>query len=239
MPTSDYGFTFNGHHSSEFGIKVLNTKSMTLPAKTKVTVQVPYANGLLDLSGAYGNNSFGERTLVFPCEIKVGYNNMNMLYAKIEKIINWLTSPAGKSKLVDDALPGFYYMAEVQNAPTIQEKSVYSTISVEFTCYPYRFHEVLGSDEWDPFDFETDVAQNTVFSIDGVRNVPLINNGSSDIDLNVIADANLSVSLNGNEFESISAGESHVFEPKLQCGINIVKIKGNGEISFSWVEEAI
>ncbi|MCP9357369.1 phage tail family protein [Liquorilactobacillus satsumensis] len=239
MPTSDYGFTFNGHHSSEFGIKVLNTKSMTLPAKTKVTVQVPYASGLLDLSGAYGNNAFGERSIVFPCEIKVGYNNMNMLYAKIEQIVNWLTSPTGKTKLVDDALPGFYYMAEVQNAPTIQEKSVYSTISVEFTCYPYRFHEVSGNDIWDLFDFETDLAQELSYAVSGVKNLPLINSGTTNVSLTVTCDSKLSVKIGNNDPTTFSPEDSEQDEVELQPGINIIRVVGNGNIAFSWVEEAI
>ena len=89
MSTSDYGFEFNGHHSSEFDMRVLNSKAVTFPVKNKTTVTVPYRNGVIDLSNVYGDSTFGERTVTFPCTIPYGYLNREELYTRWTQIVNW------------------------------------------------------------------------------------------------------------------------------------------------------
>ena len=239
MQTSTkYGFTFNGHHTSDFGLRVLSSKSMTLPAKNKVTVQLPYADGLLDLSDVYGTNNFGERTITFPCKIPVGYNDRDELYLAWTKIVNWLMSPAGKIKLEDDVMPDFYYLGEVQQAPQIQEFSVYSYITIVFQCYPYRFHHANTTDEWDPFRFDLDVAQYTKFDVKRSDDVLLINNGNVAVPLTLETNAPFKVAIGGEVF-SVAKGITNSDEILIQPGENNITLIGTGHVSFDWYEEVI
>ena len=238
MSTSkNYGFTFNGHHSSEFGLKVLNTKSMVLPAKTKTTVQVPYQNGLLDLSDLYGSNTFGERTITFPCRLDIGYNDWDRLYNTWTRIVNWLMSPTGKRELDDDVQSDFLYKAEVQTAPTISEISSFCYLTIEFQAYPYRFHE-RADDLWDPFNFDWDVAQRTTIDVNGVSYLNLINNGETAVTLMIETDGELTLTLNGDTF-SVAQGSTNNDEIMLNPGENSLMITGNARVTFDWFEEVI
>ena len=238
MSTSkEYGFTFNGHHSSEFGLKVLNTKSMVLPAKTKTTVQVPYQNGLLDLSDLYGSNTFGERTITFPCRLDIGYNDRDRLYNTWTRIVNWLMSPTGKRELDDDVQSDFFYKAEVQTAPTISEMSSFCYLTIEFQAYPYRFRE-RADDLWDPFNFDWDVAQRTTIDVNGVSYLNLINNGETAVTLMIDADSDVALNLNGEAY-SVAKGSTNNDEIMLNPGENSLMITGNAHVTFDWFEEVI
>lgn len=72
ISSKTYGFTFNGRHSSEFDMRVLDTKQITLPQKRKSLIQLPYSSKQVDLSNVYGENVYDERTITFPCKIPLG-----------------------------------------------------------------------------------------------------------------------------------------------------------------------
>ncbi|MFS1134951.1 hypothetical protein [Enterococcus hirae] len=50
-----------------------------------------------------------------------------------------------KTKLIDDVMPDYYYLAEVQEAPTFEEAVRFGTLTVKFQCYPFRISESLES----------------------------------------------------------------------------------------------
>lgn len=237
MSTSDYGFTYNGHHSSEFGLKVLSSKAMSLPTKNKVTVTVPYAQGVIDLSNVYGNNTFGERTITFPCTIPYGFIDREDLYVCWTSIVNWLMSPPTKSKLEDDAMQPYYYLGEVQTAPTLAESSTYSTFTIVFQCDPLRYHPFLG-DLWDPFNFEMDYAQESGFEVSGSKKITLYNIGAANINLVVTTTSDIVLLVNGERF-SIPAGTTDNADLQLEPGANSIQIQGSSDVSFSWVDEVI
>lgn len=238
MQTSNYGFTFNGHHSSEFGLKIMDSKQVGFPSKNKVTVQVPYASGLLDLSNVYDNVSYSERTVTFPCRLGIGTNQAGRMYAAISRIVNWLTNTAGKVKLTDDAMGRYYYMAEVQEAPVLTESSVFCTLNIVFTCYPYRFRDINHDDLWDPFDFENDIAQICHFDIENNLTVGLFNQSTAPVKLLIKCDSDFKIKLNGQGF-NIKSGSTDDDSIVLNTGLNQIICIGTGHIEFNWTEEMI
>lgn len=240
MPTSneDYGFTFNGHHSSDFGLKVMSDKTVTLPAKNKVTVQLPYANGLIDLSDIYGNNSYGERTMTVSCRLYTGRLDYMATQNMYHVIADWLMGTKGKTKLIDDADPYRFYLAEVEAAPTITEGSVYSTIAVVFQCYPFLFHPNEYNELWDTFDLINGVMQPTEYDISGSESIVLVNTGEAPINLICDAISDFRLNIDG-VICPISAGMTDNMDVQLQPGENHIKITGNGTLKFDWTEEVI
>ncbi|WP_258080066.1 hypothetical protein [Enterococcus mundtii] len=61
-----YGITFNGKHSTDFGLDVLDEKEFELPEKEKILVDLPHSNLVYDFSEVYGDQNYLERTITFP-----------------------------------------------------------------------------------------------------------------------------------------------------------------------------
>ena len=239
MSNSDYGFTFNGHHSSEFGLKVLSAKQVTLPAKRKTLVQLPYSSKQVDLSAVYGDNIYDERTVTFPCRLPYGRRDPTVMYAKIEEVTRWLYEPLTKSLLQDDAVPNYAFLGEVQAPPTVEESLDFCKITIVFQCYPYRLKKRFD-DIWDTFNFETDVAQMIHVDVKGMDNFVLYNTGDIAVSLKVTTDSdNMLIALNSYNAIPLKRGDNESHELVLLKGRNTVTLVGTGHVDFDWSEEVI
>lgn len=236
--SDSYGFTFNEHHSSEYGLKILSTKTLTFPAKNKVTVQVPYSSGLLDLSSIYGGATYGERTVTFVCRLPIGDVQYVDADAQVTAIMRWLMGTSGKSKLIDDVEPDCYYMGEVQEAPTVTDGSIFTDISVTFTCYPYRFHVLNRNDLWDWANWELDVEQDLDFEVTGEAQTVLVNIGINQVTLKIVSDSAFILLINDEQYQ-INAGTTDEDELQLPVGENMIYMYGKGRIAFYWEDEVI
>ena len=230
-----YGFEFNGRHSSEFELRVLDTKSVTLPAKRKSQLQLPYRTGYIDLSNLYGLNTYDERTVTFPCKLPYGRSDLSTLNLKLTELMNWLMKPTGKILLKDDAMPGYAFMAEVQTAPTIEEGWNFCKVTVVFQCYAYRLKRCYD-DVWDTFYFNLDAASNIEVDVKGHESVLLINTGHNRVRLTVTCSTAMSASVNDHVF-ALKAGDNVNPYLELMPGENTVNLEGTGHVKFNWTEE--
>lgn len=161
---ADYGIRFNGHHSSEFGLRILQGKQIGFPTKIKSLVTIPHSSNEYDFSSVVGVQAYSDRTVSIPFHI----NKMDKesLYNEWTKIVNWLMGTDSKTPLYDDLMDEYYYMAEVRESPEFNELLTRGTLTVNFTCYPFRISKLReGNDIWDTFNFELDVAQQTSFLV--------------------------------------------------------------------------
>lgn len=232
-----YGFTFNGHHSSDFDLRVLDTKQITLPAKRKSLVTLPYSSKIVDLSNVYGQNIYDERTITFPCKLPYGREDPYELYSKVTQITNWLYQPIGKVILRDDAMPNYAFVGEVQTAPTLEENYNFSKLTIVFQCEAYRLKKRFD-DVWDPFAFDLDAAQETEFDVHGHENILLINTGDIETTLEVTCENSVDMLLGGKTYH-LQAGINSSEDMILNKGENIITIVGSGKVSFDWTEEVI
>lgn len=162
----DYGVWFNGHHSTEFHLDVLE-KEIGMPDKDKNTVPIPFTNLEYDYSEFYGSQNFKQR------EIKVVFKIQNWdseskdgLYQKWTVAVNWLMKPNGLTPLIDDIMPQYQYRAEVQKAPDFNEARTKGTITVKFTAYPFRIDIMPeGHDLVTFINVDLDVRQYTTFEV--------------------------------------------------------------------------
>lgn len=161
---ADYGIRFNGHHSSEFGLRILQGKQIGFPTKIKSLVSIPHSSNEYDFSSVVGVQAYSDRTVSIPFHIKK--MDKESLYNEWTKIVNWLMEPITKIPLYDDLMDEYYYMAEVREAPDLDELINRGTLTIQFTCYPFRISKLReGNDKWDEFNFELDVAQSTTFKV--------------------------------------------------------------------------
>ena len=128
------GITFNNIHSIKTFDLYVNKLDISPPSKIKVYESVPFMNGSYDFSYIYGDNSFGDRTLKYSFEL-IEDSKINLNIAKI-KVENWLLA-CGQCKLFDDAIPGYYFLAECTDISE-SDDGEYSIIEVNFTAYPFK-----------------------------------------------------------------------------------------------------
>ena len=161
----DYGVWFNGHHSTEFYLDVIE-KEISFPEKEKNVIRIPMTNEVYDFSTFYGTQPYTQREIKLVFIIQNWKNaSKNELYQKWTVAVNWLMQPNGLTPLIDDIMPQYQYRAEVQKAPDFNEARTKGTITVIFTAYPFRIDIMPeGHDIWDLFNFDLDVSQPTKFT---------------------------------------------------------------------------
>ncbi|WP_127849486.1 phage tail domain-containing protein [Lacticaseibacillus hulanensis] len=240
-PVTSYGVTFNGKHSSTFGAYVADTKIVGMPAKNKVTVLPPGSNRVIDLSALYGQ-TYAERTLQMTFVLTdTDTWTKEVMYRGWTKLINWLMGPVGKVPLIDDIMSDYYYLAEVQEAPSLAEAMASGQLTVTFTCYPFRIKRTAEFDDiWDTFDFDDDIAQITKYVIGTNGQGTLINTGLAEVPLTIECTKALTLTLNEEDY-SLDQGSNTGTELVLVPGDNQISISGDAgaTATFEWHREVI
>jgi len=221
----------------DFGLTV-NEKEIGNPAKKKRRIAIPNGNGYYDYAAILGEQ-YGERQLKYTFNLG-DYRTLRKDIMNVKKIqvLNWLV-PGIQRKLVDDSIPGYYFMAEVQEAPTFTEWKGTGTLAVTFTAYPFKISDKLeGNDVWDDFNFELDVAQITDLTVNGSRTVTIINTSAIKIAPDVDVTGALTVNLNGQTVD-FKAGSYSRTSIKFNRGKNLITLTGNGTIYFKFRKELL
>jgi len=236
-----YGIEFNGKHSfRDFGISVAD-KNIGYPDKEKIKVKVPFSNVEYDFSQIYGEQSYSPRSLTFTFNVLDKYRNLNTKDVNVleTKIANWLMNSNGKQKLYDDSMPGYYYLAEVEDGLSFDELRNHGTLTVGFTAYPFMISELEeGHDIWDDFNFDLDAAQLVEFVVNGTLNIILLNLGTPSTIPSIETSSPMEIIKNGVTY-SVPIGLSKSEEFKLTSGDNELIINGDGTIKFHFYKELI
>lgn len=244
MSDLNYGITYNGLHSyRDFGLKVTD-KEVGFPEKDKVVIQPPYKNNIIDLSALYGENIFKDRkfTITFLI-IDRKTSDKQVLYQKWTDVVNWLMGTEGRSALIDDIMPDYYYMAEPQTAPSWKEFRAFGRFTVEFNCYPFRISIMPeGWDLWPFFRFSTDVMQESSYDIKGTKKFVLYNAGREISQPVITLNQLMTITANGHT-EKYKVGtinpDTVAYPLVLKPGINEITVTGTGHIDFDWRKELI
>src|SRR5690625_104330 len=236
-----YGFRYNGKHTyDDFGITV-SEKDVGYPEKNKIKVAVPFSNIEYDFSEVYGDQTYTERPITFVLNVldKHVLNDTQRVNAIETSLVNWLMNSNGKQRLYDDSNPGYYYLAEVEGGLDFDELWNHGTLTVEFTAYPFMIgEEAEGNDLWDPFNFLTDVFQETSFNVSGSLEVTLYNVGTPSVVPEIKASEPMEIIKDGVTY-NVPSGKSKSGEFRLNSGENHLTINGNGTIKFTFYKELI
>ncbi len=236
-PLTRFGIKFDGRHSyDDFGLTVAE-RNIGNPKKIKIKERVPFSNMIYDFSGIYGGQEYEERPLTYVFNVK-DYKKIPLTMKKIQAL-NWLMNPNEKIQLFDDYIPGYYFLAEVEEAPDFDELRFHGRLTVQFTVYPFKIGELEeGNDIWDTFNFLLDYAQITQFEINGSKEIALYNPGVSAVNPVISATAPMTIQIGTKTF-NIPAGESRSCDFMLPNLENKITIIGNGSISFHFRKELI
>ena len=232
-----YGITYNNKHSfKDLGLTVLNTRVIETPSKIKITETVPFMNGSYDFSNLYGSNCYTERQLEYEFLIKA-CNSAELEFKRMQ-IDQWLLSSNSKTKLFDDNVPGYYYLAECISVK-FEDLVKTGKLKAIFTAYPFRIGEAYeGNSLWDNFNFELDVLQDTKFTVNGSSNVNIYNPSIIDIEPSIIASSQFEIVLDNKKY-TVGYGTSKDYRFKFKPGNNNLILKGNGTIEFRFRKEVL
>lgn len=236
-----YGFNFMGKHTfNDFGITI-SEKNVGYPDKKKIKVAVPFSNVEYDFSELYGDQTYTERPITYVLNVLDRHvvNTPERVNTIETTLVNWLMNSNGKQKLYDDAMPGYYFLAEVESGLNFDELHNHGRLTVEFTAYPFMISEVEeGHDIWDIFNFELDVAQITDFNVNGTLDITLYNVGTPGISPKIEASSSMEI-IKDNVTYNLPSGTSESEDFKLNTGENNLTINGNGTIKFKFYKELI
>lgn len=234
------GITFNDKHSyTDFGLTVAQ-RQIGNPSKIKNKERVPYSNQFYDFSGIYGGQEYEERPLSYVFNVFDKHNLTKESFSTLKiAVLNWLMAPNNKIKLIDDAILGYYFLAEVESDPSVEEWEYDGTLSVEFTAYPFKISErEEGDDNWDEFNFLLDYSQTTEFEVSGTLEATLYNPGINTLKPVIKASAPMTIQKGSTTF-NVPTGESESYDFMLSAGENPMKITGTGTVSFHFRKELI
>ncbi|MGL5085308.1 MAG: phage tail domain-containing protein [Clostridium sp.] len=230
-----YGIIKNNKHSyKDFGATIAS-KSISIPKKIKIKQKVPFMNGEYDFSNIYGDQAYDERLLKYTFNI-IGENKIDM-NIKLTQILDWLME-GSKGQLYDDAIPGYYFIAECEDT-SFDENGKIGTLTANFSAYPFKIsNNMEGNDIWDNFNFELDYAIETKFNVNGSLSTDLYNSSIINKTPEVICSSKFEIIKNGITY-NFAPGSYKDYRFILNKGNNHMIIKGTGTIEFKFYKEVI
>lgn len=231
------GIYFNEKHSSiDFGA-ICSYRKIGFPKKTKIKEKVPFSNRILDFSMIYGFQPYEERELEYTFTLADAPDVYALERQKIA-FVNWLEGLSGQTKLTDDAIKGYYFLAEVEQID-VDYKSRIAEVGVTFICYPFKIGEMKeGHDIWDDFDFELDIAQDVEFTVESKKTITIYNIGATPVNPVVTCSKTMNITLDSTTYQfPVGTTESDKFS--LSVGANKMTIQGTGIIKFTFHKELI
>ncbi|WP_281829532.1 hypothetical protein [Lactobacillus amylolyticus] len=205
----------------------------------EITETIPGVQGSIDYSMMFGQRIFQAFKITYDfVKYCPTYAERHTLEALVKnKIMRF-----GTTKLYDSNIPENYYFLAKCSSETVavNDQTREVTVTLAFTCNPpFMFCEIPeGNDEWDTFNFDYDVSQETSFTVNNGDVVPLINNGSAAVQPKITVTGTIKVSCNGNEV-TFTAGTYENTLIYLLPGMNSLTLTGTGTISFEFFKELV
>ena len=133
------------------------------PEQKLQTIDIPGTNGILDLSNSLTKYPvFNNRTGSMKFAVLHEYIDTPTVYTKIMRFLQGVNV---KMILEDD--PEYFYEGRVYvDSVDAKYDGTWTEIDLGYDLYPYRknIHYSVDAWLWDPFNFETDVIQDTIFN---------------------------------------------------------------------------
>lgn len=230
----------NVHSFKDLGLTIAH-RNIGSPSKNKYEVTIPGSNQIFDFSSLYGEQTYSTRELQYTFNVYDQHSHNSKVHMNVirRRLINAFMPNSSQESLFDDAFPGFYFKAEVVEAPVFFERGGVGQMTIAFRAYPFMMSQnIEGNDIWDIFNFEFDMSQQTKFRIIRHQAVTLHNVGDKAVNPLIIATDPFQVTLNGETF-LIPAGETEMPEFFLKRGANQLEIVGFGDIEFKWRKEVL
>ncbi|NWO06698.1 MAG: phage tail protein [Alteromonadaceae bacterium] len=234
------GITFNGLHSYEDLGLTIKEKEIGNPEKEKALVEVPFSNLEYDFSELYGDQNMSSRALSYTFNVyNAKYFTKEQMVRLKTRAVNHFMNVNKMVELYDDDYPNWHFLAEVREAPDFSEDNARGELTIEFEAYKYMIdNEPEGTDIWDRFDFDFDMAQVTELKVDETQELVILSNSAGAVNPSIRCDSNMTIEHEGTLY-TFKAGTTKELEFRLTKEFNELRISGNGKLEFIWHKEMI
>lgn len=127
------GITFGDYHSYDDFSLLLVSKEVGSPSVKVREIEIPGADGTLDLTDFFGEAKYENVTHKFQFQTIVPQANFLSLFSTIKNAIH-----GKKQRIILDDDPSFYYLGRCFVSAFTNEKNI-GTISVECVCEPWKY----------------------------------------------------------------------------------------------------
>lgn len=210
------GVLFGEYHSYDDLHLILSEKEIGAPQVKTQMLDIPGADGALDLTDFFGEPKYDNVQHKFTFTTIRPRSEFLTQYSAVKNAIH-----GKKVRIVLDDDPTFFYVGRCDVSSFKSEKGI-GTITVTCDCEPYKYKAA-----------ETVVSQ----AVDGTAEVGLTNARKRAVPLVTIeTDISLNIVYKTVNVWSLGAGSFMLPELELVEGENIVTVTGTGTISFTWRE---
>ena len=207
------GITFGEVHSYRDLKLLLAKKEMGSPAVKTNEVDIPGADGKLDMTDFFGEPKYDNVTHKFDFITQEEREQFPLQFAVIKNAIH-----GKKVRIVLDDDPTFYYLGRCHVSGFKNEKGA-GAVSVDCDCEPYKYK------------MDKTVVTKAVNGTEAI----MLTNARKRAVPTITTTAAMTIAFGGGTWTN-SAGTYTIPELELVEGANAVTVTGTGTVTFAWQE---
>ena len=222
------GVKFDDLHSLDDLGLILQTVNMPMPEPKTAAVEIPGADGVLDLTDYFGDTRYNNRTITMVFTDKAPYKQR---YPNQTVGANALH---GKSmKICFDEDPLYYYQGRI----SVQEyapQGATRTVTITADCEPYKYLVDEGAEpwKWDPFSFIDGIIRYYgEITVSGLTPVQIVG-GYKAVHPIITCDSAMTVRLDDGATVQLKAGVQKVYNITVTRGEHYLYFNGSGKASL-------
>lgn len=212
----------------DWGLK-LRSLVISLPETKVKPVDIPGADGVIDLTDVLGEVRYNNREIQMIFDV---IKPPEAWHSLTSTIANYLHGQ--RMRVILDTDPGYYYIGRLS---LLSEKSDYLanqlTITGDMDPYKYELYGGLDKWRWDSFSFKTGIIRNyRDLKVNGSR-VVTVPGRRRPVVPTIITSAAMEVDWKGTRY-SLPAGENKLYAIEIVEGENTLIFYGNGTVSIDY-----
>lgn len=210
------GITFGTTHTyRDLGL-ILGKKEIGSPSVKKNEVDIPGADGVLDMTEYHGEPKYENVKHKFEFSALVSPDDSLALFSRVKNALH-----GKKYRIILDDDPAFYYVGRCHVSSYTDEKGI-GKLNIECDCEPYKYK----------------LNKTTVTrAIDGTQTITLTNGRKRAVpEITITTDSTLNVVYQVVNIWDLGSGSYTLPDLELVEGENNVTVTGVGNITFSWQE---
>ena len=207
------GITFGTTHTyKDLGL-ILGKKEIGSPAVKENKVDIPGADGVLDMTDFFGEPKYENVKHKFEFSALASPDEALALFSRVKNALH-----GKKQRIILDDDPAFFYVGRCSVSSYTDEKGI-GKLFIECDCEPYKYK-----------------LQPTIMSvtINGTQAITLTNGRKRAVPT-ITTTAAMTI-IFGSGSWTTSAGTFSIPELELVEGANLVEVIGTGNITFTWQE---